>query len=364
MLVLSCPPVRSAAGVLKKRLARRGSRRTARLLAIFAAVTCYSIAQGTFTNPIRDSGPDPWIEYHDGTYYLMTTTGDNLTIWKSPTLGGLKNTEPHIVWKPPSRTAPYATDIWAPELHSIGGKWYIYFAGDADKHNDTHRIWVVENAARDPTTGTWVMKGELADPSDKWAIDPSVFEDKHKWYVVWSGWPDDVDGAQNIYIGRLKNPWTIEGHRVLLSTPDHDWEEHGPVKVDEGPEVLKHDGKLFLVFSASHCSTDNYELGMLTASAKSDLLNPDSWKKSPQPVFVESQEARAFGVGHNGFFRSPDGKQDWIIYHANPGPNEGCGAMRSTRAQPFKWNADGTPNFGQPAPLGTPTAEPSGERSH
>ena len=208
------------------------------------------------------------------------------------------------------------------------------------------------------------MKGELADPSDKWAIDPSVFENQHRWYVVWSGWPDDVDGVQNIYIARLKNPWTIEGDRVLLSTPDHNWEEQGPVKVDEGPEVLRHDGELFLVFSASHCSTDSYALGMLRASSNSDLLDPASWKKSPQPVFVGSPQAHAYGMGHNGFFQSPDGKQDWIIYHANPGPNEGCGSMRSTRAQPFKWNADGTPNFGEPVELGAPIAVPSGERHH
>src|ERR1700761_9449782 len=206
----------------------------ARALALLLATAC-ALAQppATFTNPIRESGPDPWIEYRGGNYYLMTTTGANLTIWKAPTLAALKTAPPNVVWKPPSRTAPYATDIWAPELHFIDGKWYIYFAGDADRHNDTHRIWVLENSSRDPTTGAWAMKGELADPSDKWAIDPSVFENKHRWYLLWSGWPGDVDGVQNIYIAALKNPWTIRGDRVLLSTPDHDWEQHGPVKVDE-----------------------------------------------------------------------------------------------------------------------------------
>lgn len=336
-------------------------------VAVLLVAVCYcrlARAQDTFTNPIRDSGPDPWIEYRDGTYYLMTTTGANLTIWKSPTLAGLKTAQANVVWEPPSKTAPYASDIWAPELHFIYGEWYIYFAGDADKRNDTHRIWVLENPAPDPTTGTWTMKGELADPSDKWAIDPSVFENKGTWYVAWSGWPDDVDGVQNIYMARLKNPWTIEGSRVLLSTPNHGWEEAGPVKVNEGPEVLKHDGKLFLVFSASHCSTDNYGLGMLTASMDSDLLDPASWKKSPQPVFVESPAAHAYGTGHNGFFQSPDGKEDWIIYHANPGPGEGCGVMRSTRAQPFTWSADGAPNFGKPVAPGAPIPEPSGERVH
>jgi GH43 family beta-xylosidase len=340
----------------------RPGTRAGRAAGLAAVVAYGALAQNTFTNPIRESGPDPWIEYHDGNYYLMTTTGDNLSIWKSPTLGGLKTAAPHVVWSPPSKTAPYASDIWAPELHFISGKWYIYFAGDADKRNDTHRIWVLENSARDPTTGTWGMKGELADPADKWAIDPSVFENRGKWYVVWSGWPDDVDGEQDIYIARLKNAWRIEGKRALLSRPDHDWEEHGPVKVDEGPELLQHDHKLFLIFSASHCSTDDYVLGMLTASADSDLLDTASWKKAARPVFQGLASEHAYGAGHNGFFKSPDGKQDWIVYHANPEANEGCGPSRATRAQPFTWNADGTPNFGRPAAPGQPIAEPSGER--
>jgi GH43 family beta-xylosidase len=348
-------------------LLRRAARfeRTARLAVLAAAVAgCSAVAQRSFTNPIRESGADPWIEYHDGIYYLMTTTGNNLTIWKSSTLAGLESAQANVVWRPTSQAAPYASDIWAPELHFIDGNWYIYFAADTGKRNTTHRIWVLEDGSGDPTMGTWVMKGELADPSDKWAIDPSVFENAGRWYVVWSGWPGDVDGEQDIYIARLKNPWTIEGKRVLLSRPDHDWEEHGPVKVDEGPEVIKHGGKLFLIFSASHCSTDDYELGMLTASADSDLLNAASWKKSAEPIFAGLPQAHAYGVGHSGFFTSPDGKQDWIVYHANPEPHEGCGRMRSTRAQPFTWNLDGTPNFGKPAPVGTPIAEPSGERPH
>ena len=207
------------------------------------------------------------------------------------------------------------------------------------------------------------MKGKLAGPSDEWAIDASVFENKHQWYVIWSGWPGEVDGVQNIYIARLKDPWTIEGDRVLISTPQNPWETH-KLNVNEGPEILKHDGKLFLVFSASHCSTDYYALGMLTASADSNLLNACSWKKSDQPVFFGSQDAHAFGPGHNGFFKSPDGKQDWIIYHANPDAGEGCLDKRSTRAQPIKWNADGTPNFGSPVPLGASVSEPSGEQVH
>ncbi len=294
----------------------------------------------------------------------MQSTGKNLTIWKTRDVTGLRDAEKKVVWTPPA-TGPYSHDIWAPELHYLGGKWYIYFAADAGT-NQSHRIWVIENASRDPLEGTWTMKGKLADPSDKWAIDATVFENRHKLYELWSGWAGDVDGTQSIYIAQLKNPWTIEGNRVRLSTPEFSWEkigdlpdQHRHVDVNEGPEILKHGRKLFLIYSASGCWTDHYALGMLVGDNRSNPLDPGSWKKSEQPVFSESPEAHAFGTGHNTFFKSRDGKQNWIVYHANPETNEGCGTDRSPRAQPFTWNADGTPDFGKPIPLSAPISKPN-----
>lgn len=217
------------------------------------------------------------------------------------------------------------------------------------------------------------MKGMVTDRTDKWAIDPSIFENRGKLYMVWSGWEGDENGTQNIYIARLKDPWTVKGRRVKLSSPEYPWEKVGDlvskvdpphIDVNEGPEILKHGNNIFLVYSASACWTDYYELGMITANSKSNLLRPSSWKKSKQPVFWQSPEAHAFGTGHNTFFKSPDGTQDWIMYHANPEPGQGCGKHRAPRAQPFHWNADGTPNFGRPIPLGTSLPRPSGEGTH
>ena len=312
-------------------------------------------------------GPDPWVIYHDGFYYYMNTTFTDLVIRKTRDITDLQHAEAKVVWTPPPSSA-YSYQLWAPELHFLNGKWYIYFAADSG-NNRSHRIWVLENASANPLCGVWSMKGELSDPSNKWAIDASVFENRGKLYVIWSGWPGDKDGTQNIYIAQLENPWTIKGNRVMLSTPQFPWEKFGDiphndpahVNVNEGPEILKHGDKIFLIYSGSGCWTEQYALGMLTASATSDLVNPASWTKSPQPVFSESPQAHAYGTGHNGFFKSPDGTQDWIIYHANPEPNQGCANFRSPRAQPFTWNPDGTPHFGTPLPLGTPIPKPSGE---
>lgn len=326
--------------------------------------------QNTFVNPLLPAGADPWVTYRDGYYYYMNTMGTNLTIWKTHDITDLKNAERKTVWTPPVG-GPYSHDIWAPELHYLQGKWYIYFAADAGS-NQTHRVWVLENASSDPLTGAWTMKGQLADSSDKWAIDPTVFENRGSLYALWSGWQGDVNGVQSIYMARLKNPWTVEGSRLKLSTPQYPWEKVGDllqpghvvalphVDVNEGPEVLEHGGKIFVIYSGSACWTDYYELGMMTASADSNLMDISSWKKSDRPVFRQSPEASVYGTGHNSFFKSPDGKQDWILYHANSEPGEGCGQHRSPRAQPFTWNPDGTPNFGRPIPTTQRIKKPSG----
>lgn len=215
------------------------------------------------------------------------------------------------------------------------------------------------------------MKGKLADPSDKWAIDGSVFEHRGQLYLIWSGWEGDTNGRQDIYIARMKNPYTIEGRRVRVSKPEYAWERigdidtkknpHEPphVAVNEGPQILKRGDKLFLVYSASGCWTEHYALGMLETSVHSDLLDGASWRKHPRPVFEHSPAARVYGAGHNSFFKSPDGTEDWILYHANSEPRQGCGRQRSPRAQRFTWKADGTPDFGRPVATGTPIPKPS-----
>lgn len=316
----------------------------------------------TFSNPLLQTGPDPWVFSWKGYYYYMNTTHSDLTLWRTRDLSDLKDAESKVVWTPTPGTSS-STDIWAPELHRWGSKWYIYFAADAGQ-NESHRIYVIENSSEDPLKGTWNMKGKVADSSDKWAIDPSMFELDGQRYLLWSGWKGDSNGEQDIYIAKMSNPWTIGSPRTLISAPTYSWEKVGDlpqgahVNVNEGPEALIHGEQIFVIFSASGCWTDSYELGAVVASTKANLLDPTSWKKLDHPLFVGSPENGVYAPGHNGFFKSPDGTQDWIIYHANDAKDEGCGRHRSPRMQRFTWNTDGTPDFGVPVPAGRALDKP------
>ena len=101
---------------------------------------------------------------------------------------------------------------------------------------------------------------------------------------------------------------------------------------------------------------------MLTAPTDADLLNPASWKKSPQPLFKQSPENSVYGTGHNSFFKSPDGKEDYILYHARDTQMDppGMGDTRTPRAQKIEWDASDYPVLGIPYPKGKRLQKPSG----
>ncbi len=269
------------------------------------------------------------------------------------------------VWTAPD-TGPNSQNVWAPELYFLDGKWYLYYAaGRGGLDLGSQRTYVLENDSPDPTTGAWVEKGRLVVPNaDYYAIDGTVLEHPNgKRYFLWAG--QDGTGAfeTQLYIAEMLNPWTLTGPRVQLSRPEFAWEKIGaPLPlINEGPEILQHGNRIFIVYSASGCWTDDYALGLLSAPATADPLNAASWTKSTTPVFTRNDANRAYGPGHNGFFKSRSGTQDWIIYHANSRPGQGCDESRNIRMQPFTWNADGTPNFGTPAPINTLLSKPAGE---
>lgn len=318
----------------------------------------------TFINPLLSSGPDPWVIKKDSFYYYTHTSGDKIRVWRTKSMSQLKNASDQTIWSKPS-TGANSQNVWAPELHFLDGKWYTYYTAGATTDQATQRTFVLENSSTDPWVGTWTDKGKVADPAaDFFAIDATILESGSNRYMIWSGHASATDNIQRIYIARMSSPWTLATARVLISSPTYDWEKIGsPPVVNEGPEILKGPtGKVFLVFSASGCWTDDYALGMMTLKDGGDPMVATDWTKTATPVFTKAPLNGAFGPGHNAFFKSPDGTEDWILYHANPAAGMQCGDARSPRIQKFTWNGDGTPNFGRPEPINTKLKRPSGEK--
>jgi GH43 family beta-xylosidase len=308
----------------------------------------------TLKNPIVEQRADPWVYMHTDGYYYFTASVpeyDRIEVRRSKTIQGLGNAETVVAWTK-HEDGIMSANIWAPEIHFIDGKWYIYFAAARKDAIFDHRMYVIENDSQNPLEGNWVEKGQVRTAWESFSLDATTFEHQGNLYYVWAQKDPEIEGNSNLYIAKMANPWTLTGPQVMITTPEYDWEKIGFL-VNEGAAVLKRNGKIFIAYSAS--ATDyNYCMGLLSADENSDLLNPKSWKKKPVPVFQTNEENSQYGTGHNSFTVSEDGSQDILIYHARNyreivgdplwDPN------RHTRAQSFTWNEDGTPNFGIPVP--------------
>lgn len=301
--------------------------------------------KAVITNPLLPSGADPWIVRQGDTYFYMNTLGNRLAIRKTKDLARLSEAVETTVWTPPA-TGPNAQSIWAPELHRIGNIWYIYYtAAESGHDDDAHRgIFVLENAADDPTQGVWIDRGRLNTEHN--GIDGTTFTHADKRYFVYSPYvgPDSV-----LAIVEMSNPWTLTGKESIIARPDLEWERRGGRQILEGPEYLAgRNGDLFLTYSASACWSDDYAIGLLHAQPGSNPLDPAVWTKTPQPVIAKTPDQNVFAPGHNGFFTSADGRETWIVYHANPGPDMKCTAKRSPRIQRVRWSSLGMPIFDRP----------------
>lgn len=315
------------------------------LIALLLASVIPLKAQTTFTNPILPSGADPWAIYHGGYYYYTHTLGNRIALWKTKDLTALNDVTPQTVWTPPQAGAN-SKAIWAPELHYLDKKWYIYYTA-TDKANDgdaNRYVFVLENTAADPLQGTWVDKGKVN--TEHSGLDGSVFEHRGTRYFLYSAY---VGSQSVLVIAKMKNPWTLEGTQAIIATPTESWEKFGGRQILEGPEFLAgRKDELFIVYSASACWADEYALGMLAANTTANLLDSRAWTKVPTPVFQQSPAHNVYATGHNAFVQSANGKEHWLLYHANTGPGQGCDHRRSPRLQPLTWTPAGRPDFGQP----------------
>lgn len=315
----------------------------------------------TFTNPIAP-GADPWVVFHDGFYYWCSSENDDaVAVFRSERL--TERGEKIVVWRAPIRGA-YCSQIWAPELHRLDGRWYIYVAA-SNGRNESHRMIVLESVGDTPTS-EFRFKAELYTGDEiatgrrnRWAIDGTILEYAGQRYMLWSGWQDRHD-EQWLYIATMSNPWTITSNRVrLCANDDFVWERVDETistrGLNEAPQVLVRNGRVFVVYSASASWKTTYKLGMLELATNGDPMNPRAWSKHATPV-MESTDT-TWGVGHCGFTQSADGAEDWIVFHAklDRKPNWN----RAVHVQRFNWSADGLPVFGKPIRAGERLSLPS-----
>lgn len=329
-----------------------------RLIKIFTLVMItvmysnQSYSQSTqFNNPIAEQRADPWVYKTDaGEYFLIATVPeyDRIVLRKANSINGLKEAKEKEIWHKHEKGV-MGSHIWAPELHRIDGKWYIYFAAGEAENIWNIRMWVLSNSSADPMQGKWKEEGQIKTQKESFSLDATTFEHKGKRYLIWAQNVRGGDSGTALVMSEMKNPTTLTGPEVILTEPEFSW-ERVKYNVNEGPAVIKKDGRIFVSYSAS-ATNHNYCMGLLWANEDADLLNAGSWNKSPGPVFYTSEELKRYGPGHNSFTTSEDGKTTIMIYHARDYKeiqgHELSDKNRATRARIVNWTKSGFPDFMQ-----------------
>ena len=317
--------------------------------------------QCTFANPVG-AGADPWVVRESGQYYMVQSRDNGIYVSRAARLtevagGGTR------VWVAPD-TGWNRTNVWAPELHRVDGRWYIYYAAGRSGPPFIHqRAGVLESAGDDPM-GPYTDRGMLYTGDDpagspaRWAIDLTIGRINGQLYAAWSGWETDAATdrtPQHLYMAPMSNPYTISGARTRISSPVEPWERGTELDLQEAPEFLQRNGSTFIIYATRESWLPDYRLGQLRLTG-ANPLQPAGWTKSG-PVFQPGEGV--IGVGHASFTQSPDGTEDWMVYHAKTSAAPGWD--RVIRMQKFTWNADGSPSFGIPVASGRQVARPAGE---
>lgn len=310
----------------------------------------------TYNNTLIEQRADPHIVKHtDGTYYFTATVPDYdaIVLRSAPDIQSLQSAEEVTIWtRKPSGTG--SGQVWAPELHFIDGKWYIYVAlGVAGEW--TIRAFVLEGTGDNPLTAIWEEKGIVQTNWDTFSLDMSTFEVEGVRYLVWA--QDDPtwgDSNTSIMLAPAENPWTISATAVAISRPDLAWERIGH-NVNEGAYAIVRNGRVFITYSAS-ATDSNYCMGLLSASVDADLMDPMSWTKAQESIFQSNEATGQWGPGHSSFTTSEDGLSDILVYH-DRGYKDIDGdplndPNRRTRVQKLYWDENGFPVLGEPVPDG------------
>ena len=299
---------------------------------IMAVMTLMGLASTPYDEPIDQiNGGDPYIyEDESGCYYTFTT-GGGIDIFQIESFDKIEVSRMKtIFWAGESGTDG---DIWAPEIHKFGDRWYIVatakFKRDAvpagkmpyiiiDKDNDDYyRYSFVLESKTEDIFGDYEFKGIIA-PDGLSNLDGTYLEKDGKLYFECAAYMKVA--YQSLYICEMENPYTLKkdkrGNDIItkISSPTKFWEKKG-WDVNEGPAVLYNGDDIYIVYSASGYSSGGYCMGMLTLRGD-DIMKKSSWKKSLMPVSYHKPMQKIYSAGHCSFIHRENG-DIYMVYHAN-----------------------------------------------
>ena len=92
-----------------------------------------------------------------------------MQITAASTIDGLKTAESHVIFS--DRSNPdMACNFWAPEIHEVGGRWYVYFSASLCDEDwgvvlPSLRVYVLGGGAEGPLSDDYDLLGPITPPN-------------------------------------------------------------------------------------------------------------------------------------------------------------------------------------------------------
>lgn len=269
---------------------------------------------------------DPFLHYEESekTFYLYGTTGGSrfdyyvskdLVDWS---LGGTCFQPTSSDWS--------QNRLWAPEMHKIGDKYYLYYSAAENSSATLHCSVAVSDSPKGPFTNNIAEGVDGSKPRFDFgfaSIDGSVFvDDDGKMYYYFA--KDQVDGISTIWGAELENPYTLKGPAKQLTRVGYSkttgnetqpWET-AQGRWNEGPYMVKHGDIYYLTYSANMYTSKYYGVGYATSfSPLDDFEKPADCMLMGSEKLANSADEwdYASGTGHHMFITL--GNQTYVVYH-------------------------------------------------
>ncbi len=307
-----------------------------------------------FSNPVCPAYlADPFCFLHEGTYYAIGTgaaeTGAAhlpdkvIPMVKSRDLQRWEEIGPVLEPPPEERGGSF----WAPEIAYSDGMFYLYYHASGNGLGFCIRV----ATSRNPE-GPYLDVGQpMTDVRrNPFAIDSHAFRDTDgQWYLFYATDFYDADATTfrgtALVVDRLRSMTELAGSPQVVMRAHWQWQIFqrdrlmGGTVADwytlEGPSVVKRQDRYYCFYSGGNFQNDTYGVDYLVADHPTGPWTEVGRERGPQ--IMRSVPGRVIGPGHNSIVSSPDGRQDYIVYHAW----DAAMTARQMWVDPLLWTADG-----------------------
>lgn len=243
---------------------------------------------------------------------------------------------------------PGATNMWAPDISRVGGRYRLYYAVSTFGSNRS-AVGLATNTTLDPAAPGYRWRDEgpvvMSTPADDYnAIDPAFVADAQgrQWLALGSFWTGLKLFRLDPATGRLLHPGE---HPLVLA---HRPVPAGAPSIVEAPFIFARGGWYWLLASYDYCckgvNSTYYTVVARSRTVEGPYRGKDgsSMLAGGGTILLRAdprEKQRYRGPGHPGHFRDADGT-DYVVYHAYDRDHGGAPTLRIA---PLRWGADGWP---------------------